>query len=160
MNEKAKTINRQFDVVWFEKPVYMYKYDLAIRPMQYIMDSTDIEKTDELNSSELKEWYQQFWKEKDPTQSTPYNEVQHEFYQRVDRANRKFNTRFNEGWESDFGKYLILYGEPDKTERKLHTDNKTATEIWLYKSLNKKLIFTGDTSSNLFEMTSIEKIEE
>jgi GWxTD domain-containing protein len=58
-----------------------------------------------------------FWKEKDPTPQTAYNELLFEFYSRVDSVDREFGGKNRSyGWRTDPGRIILLYGEPDVIE--------------------------------------------
>ncbi len=159
-NENRITISDTFDVVWFDKPFYLYKYDLALRPMRYLLAEDEYEYADDLSDNELKEWFLSYWKEKDPTPGTPINEIQLEFYLRVQKAIKEYSLRFKEGWKTDRGEALILYGEPSNIESHYQVAKQKLFEIWYYKKSNKKLIFVGANKNSDFKLTSIEQIEE
>ena len=87
------------------------------------------------------------------------NEIMYQFYLRVDQAQLLFRAENKQGWETDRGKSLILYGEPDKIERQKHTVHSVPHEIWFYKRLNQKLTFVDTNRDNKFKLVSIEDIE-
>ena len=158
---KNKTILQDtLKVVWFDKPTYLYKYDLALRPMIYLLSPEEYEKAEDLSYEELETWFKNYWNEKDDTPDTPFNEVQYEFYSRVQKSILDFSLRFKEGWRTDRGKTLILYGEPTRTDRHLHVGKSKPFEIWYYENLNKKITFLDKNNNGDFKLVSIENIKD
>ncbi|MEL6824416.1 MAG: GWxTD domain-containing protein, partial [Calditrichota bacterium] len=47
-----------------------------------------------------------------PTPETPFNELEKEFYTRVDSTLKLFSNRGRLGWETDLGKIYISNGPP------------------------------------------------
>jgi len=123
---------KAFRLVWFDKPTYLYRYDLALRPMRYILSEEQWKRVSSLNRKELKIWFERYWRERDPSPGTAFNELLDEFFQRVRQANIKFSTRHKEGWETDRGKILILYGPPQKVENRRFATQTLPYLIWTY----------------------------
>jgi GWxTD domain-containing protein len=158
--DKIHKIKKNFSVVWYSKPVYLYEAGLAIRPMRYILTPDEREYTDDLSDDELKKWFEQYWKKKDPDPNTPLNEILLEFYQRVMRSNKKYPAQYLEGWETDRGKALILYGDPDRVDSRRYLTNTKPYEVWFYDSLNKKLVFVDVNEDKSYRLMSVEDIGE
>ena len=142
----------EFSVTWFLKPTYLYKADLALRPLKYIMSPEEFEEANDLSYRKLEKWLQEFWKAKDPTPDTEYNELVAEFYQRVSEANRKFSTRYIEGWETDRGKVYTTYGKPDEIENKRYATSTKPYIIWKYKATDAEFIFVDVNSTGEFTL--------
>lgn len=159
LNKKI-TIKDTFEVVWFDKPKYLYEYELAIRPMKYLLSESQYDSIEDLSRDELDEWFTTYWDKKDPSPDTPLNELQYEFYSRVQKAIMDYSSRFKEGWRTSRGEAFIVYGEPSKVEKHHHVIDKNPFEIWYYNDLNKKLIFIDTNNSGDFKLANIEKIEE
>jgi len=159
-NQEVLNLEKYFNVVWFEKPDYLYKYDLALRPMIYILTPEEWEEADNLSYDELGEWMDQYWGSQDPTPETQLNEIQIEFFNRVDKANRGYSQRFSEGWETDRGKALILYGTPDRKDTNRYALNSKPYEIWYYNKLRKKLTFVDRYKEEDYKLISVEEFEE
>jgi GWxTD domain-containing protein len=158
--ERIQEIEKKFEVVWFEKPVYLYRYDLALRPMQYILNEEEWNKANGLSYDELGKWFNAYWKAKDPDPETPFNEIMFTFFQRVDEVNRKYGQRFREGWETDRGKSYLLYGKPDRQEVNRTSVNAKPYEIWYYDSLHKKLIFVDQYDDEDYKLVQVEEIKD
>jgi len=159
-NQGVTTVKKYFSVVWFDKPDYLYKHDLALRPMMYMLTPEEFDNADGLSYDELGEWMEEFWMAKDPTPDTPLNEIMLEYFSRVTEANKRYSERFSEGWETDRGKALILYGPPTRVESNRYAINKKPYEIWFYEKLNKKLIFMDKNKEENYTLISVEDIEE
>ena len=159
-NQQVTNLEKYFSVVWFDKPVYLNKHDLALRPMIYMLSPEEFEYADGLSYDELGEWMAEFWDKKDPTPESPLNEIKFEYFTRVTEANKKYSQRFSEGWETDRGKALIIYGTPNRIESNRYVINKKPYEIWYYDTLKIKLTFVDRNKEENYKMVSVEDIEE
>ncbi|MBN1542002.1 GWxTD domain-containing protein [candidate division KSB1 bacterium] len=81
-----------------------------------------------------REFLKKFWADRDQTPGTPANEYKREYLQRVQTANEDFKGTFKEGWRTDRGRILLLYGFPEERERFPFTTNSRAYEVWHYYS--------------------------
>ncbi len=147
---------RKFQVVWFAKPTYLYRYDLAIRPMQYLLDKKTYKRVRHLSYDELKKWFKAYWKKRDPTPGTVYNELMAEFFRRVAQANKKFSTRHREGWETDQGRIYILYGEPTKIEDHRYATETHPYQVWVYGD-SLQFLFVDKNGNGEFNLITIKK---
>lgn len=134
---------KEFTILWFWKPLYLFKTDLAVRPMKYLLDEDEMKQVKGYNLEELKKWFNKYWKKNDPTPETVYNEKQDFYYKRVSEAVRLYSDKDQEGWQTDFGKIFILYGEPTETENRKYSVNSVPHVIWKY-------IIDGETYSFKF----------
>ncbi|HAP35347.1 MAG TPA: hypothetical protein DCQ28_05175 [Bacteroidetes bacterium] len=126
-------------------PVSLYDLDLATEPLQFIL-TKDVYSELRRGGRETRiRKFDEFWKKKDTTPFTAYNEVMHEFYRRVDFSFTAFRTmREMNGAITDRGRIYILFGKPTSTERTL-SPGGSPKEIWNYNSINK--IFTFEDPS-------------
>jgi hypothetical protein len=76
------------------------------------------------------------------------------------QSNKKYPAQYREGWETDRGKALILYGDPDRVESRRYLTNAKPYEIWFYDSLNKKLVFVDVNEDKSYRLMSVEDIGE
>jgi GWxTD domain-containing protein len=158
--EESIDIKKDFNVVWYKKPVYLYETELAIRPLKYILETPRWKQIDDMPYQEQRAWFVNYWHDRDPTPETPLNEIQYEFYFRVDQANRDYSLRFKEGWETDRGYALILYGEPSKRDLYRYVTHTKPYEIWFYRELNKKLTFIDVDKDDDYKLIAVEELEE
>jgi GWxTD domain-containing protein len=73
-----------------------------------------------------------FWERKDPDPSTGVNEFKQEFYRRVQIANAEFGKDTEQGWKTDRGRVIILYGKPNNIEKHHVTIGQRPWEGWYY----------------------------
>ena len=84
----------------------------------------------------------QFWKKRDPTPETEYNELMEEYFGRVDYTNEYFDASWRPGWETDLGMIYILFGTPDEIQRTNPRSSSSAVyQIWYYYRVNKQFVF-------------------
>jgi GWxTD domain-containing protein len=157
-DEGESEISKRFRIVWFKKPLYLYDDELAIPPLQYIISQEEWAVVEDMSDEELSVWLKDFWQKRDPDPDSPLNEIMVEFYDRVYQANKKYAGKYEEGWTTDRGKSLILYGEPDHVEAYRYKLKSKPYEIWYYQSENKKLIFIDVDEDDTYPLMSVEDI--
>jgi len=153
-------LEKEFLIVWFDKPVYLYKADLAVRPLQYVLSKEEFSHAKGKSYNDLEDWMKNYWKNQDPSKETIYNELLYEFYGRVDQVNRDYTTRFKEGWETDQGKVYILYGPPQNIENKRYAANTIPYIIWTYQEGALSFTFTDKDQDGEFMLQRTENGKE
>ena len=138
----------------------LYDLELSIPPLEYLLSQEEWNSLEDLSEDELSKWLKDYWHAKDPDPETPFNEIMIEFYNRVLQANKEYADQYNEGWTTDRGKSLILYGKPDDVESYRYTEKSKPYEIWYYRSENKKLVFIDVDEDDTYPLTSVEDIGE
>lgn len=139
---RRDSLVQELQIIWKDMPRSLRNLRYAIEAMRIIL--TDDQHQDMLSGSpdEQYEKFRVFWKTKDPSPTTVWNEYLVEYFRRVDKASMLYQTiRKPDGIVTDRGRIHILYGAPERTERILELD-KPPQEIWYYPSLKKKFIFT------------------
>ncbi|MFZ0389990.1 MAG: GWxTD domain-containing protein, partial [Calditrichia bacterium] len=120
---QTKTQQLDFSIIWPGSPVSIDNPDAAIRPLRVILSEEEYDELDSGNSTEKLAAFNKFWKSKDPTPETAYNEVMVEFYRRVRKANREYGSSGIPGWRTDPGRIYIKYGPPDEVrDQSLHPE--------------------------------------
>jgi GWxTD domain-containing protein len=115
--------------------------DKAIEQLEYIATWEEISKMREAKTHEEKvRLFNEFWKRYDPSPGTEENELQVEYYSRIEYANQNFSS-YAEGWRTDMGRIFVKYGMPDVIERQPPMMNQRPYEIWEYQQHNLRLIF-------------------
>ena len=94
-----------------------------------------------MNVDGKREFLANFWKRRDSTPETEVNEVKRDYFQRVDYANQVFSGSWNEGWRTDRGRVILLYGMPDEVDRNYMEIDKKPYEVWHYYNLEGGVIF-------------------
>ncbi|MEN8192956.1 MAG: GWxTD domain-containing protein [Bacteroidota bacterium] len=148
MGERSREYN--IPVSWISKPRSLRNPETAIEMLQIIDKNKEV---DSLLSFPEEDYYDvlfDYWSKLDNDTSTAFNEVFELFYSRVDYANNNFKSLNGDiGALSDRGKTYVKFGEPDSIER-TYNEQYNIIEIWEYKSLKKKIIFSDETGTGNF----------
>ena len=73
-----------------------------------------------------------FWAQFSKDTTVIENEYRLDYLDRVRYANSAFGEGVREGWESERGRVLLVYGRPDQIERFPSNSGQKAYEIWYY----------------------------
>jgi len=85
------------------------------------------------------------WRERDTTPETPVNEFYLAYMERVRFANRNYSRPKREGWHTDRGRALLLFGPPTSVDSYPNELEVKPYEIWNYDDLEGGVIFVfGD----------------
>lgn len=127
-------------VIWIDKPKSLDNYDFALEMIELI-EVNENYKTYFSSETEKKNKLFNYWRQKDPTPSTSFNELMYEFYSRVDYAQKEFiSVSQRNGAKTDRGKVLILNGRPERIERNVNSDGKVI-ESWYYEKPERVFTF-------------------
>ena len=149
---------KMFEIQWFKMPFSLRDFEMAQKYLKLITTTQEFDMLQSGSKTEQREKFLDFWKKRDPTPLTAYNELMTEFYKRVDYSIMNFSTvSVPDGSSSDRGKAFILYGKPDNTERTL-IPNEAPTEVWTYQKLGKKYIFVDDSRQGNYKLSAVEKL--
>jgi len=147
------TIRKSFQVEWEHMPLALKKPKYALSIMYYILTDSEYDAINIGSDNDIMRKIIAYWKKQDPTPFSPYNEAMVEYFTRADYAFFNFQTiSEKDGAKTDRGKIYILYGPPDKIERKLVDSD--AIEIWYYKKLIKEFYFQTK-STGVFKLIKI-----
>ncbi len=149
-----------FKVIWFDKPLSLWNLRQAIKPLRYLMEEDDYLRFRDAPLPLLKRRFREFWRERDPTPGTPFNEAMAEFYRRVDIANRRWSDKGEKGWETDIGKIFILYGEPDFVEDHSLDPERKPYLKWVYYLEDRKVevIFISIEGRKAYRLEELKEI--
>lgn len=106
--------------------------------ISYIAKPEELATFERLNPVGKMNFWNKFWKDRDPTPGTPENEYKNEHLERMNYANERFSVGFENrtnGWRTDMGRVYIVYGPPDNVERYPFTPSRPAAEMWYYDNL-------------------------
>ncbi len=113
------------------------EFDIA----KYIATREEKSTYKRLNHDGKKEFIRSFWSRRDRTPGTDANEFKEDYLGRVKKANNNYKGGFKEGWKSDRGRILLIYGEPDEVERHPSGMETRPYEIWQYHYLQGGVAF-------------------
>jgi len=131
-----------FRVVWFDKPLSLWDFDLSLDPLQYIMEEEDYKILRKGNNDDQIRKLNAYWEEKDPTGETPYNELKEEFYSRVDSTLFRFSEKRQLGWKTDLGRVYILNGSPDSINDHSLDPIPNPYMQWIYRRGGREIVYT------------------
>lgn len=101
---------------------------IAARDEQKIFENLE-------NPLAMKKFLTEFWFKRDKTNNLPYGTTRYRYMQLAEFANENYRSMGREGWKTDRGRVLLLYGEPDEYERHPSSMNMVPHVIWRYHNL-------------------------
>jgi len=125
--------SKVYQSYWYDIPLSLLNLDVSISMLKFILPAEKIKQTFSGNEQKKLTSFSTFWKEKDPTPESDFNELMYEFYKRIDFTFKEYTTPGKPGFETDMGKIYIVYGPPISKERALPS-NGFVVESWYYKS--------------------------
>ncbi len=141
-----------FTIDWKGLAEHIRDIDDAISQLIYIAQPKEIRhlKAGETDAERLSRFVD-FWRRRDPTPGTRRNERMEEYYYRISHANERYGT-LTDGWKTDRGEVVVLFGEPDYIERHPYNFNVEPYEIWYYYRIGKRFIFVDRTGLGDYEI--------
>ncbi len=121
---------------------YLGDIEESIKWMSVILPYADFQQLKRMKTHEQRQYLIDYWKSRDPSPDTEFNELMDQFYTRVEFANNNFGV-LTEGWRSDQGRVYIQYGKPAKIQNTGTDGYGRSYQIWYYQS-NKQFIFLND----------------
>ena len=154
-----RTLVRFFSIRWLTMPFSLRRPELALAATRYIMSDGEYKDLASQNAAKQSMTIEEFWKKRDPTPGTAYNEAMAEYYSRADEASVSFSTvRGINGIQTDRGKVYILYGPPQKTERHL-APSSAPREAWRYPALSRMFVFVDESRSGDYHLFSVDTLK-
>jgi GWxTD domain-containing protein len=156
MNVTAESASRPvasgiFRSNWDDIPTGLLSLDVAIDLLKFITDKETIKKIDDGSDRDRERKFREFWESKDPTPKTEFNELQAEYYRRIDHSYENFGSQNMLGFNGDRGEVYINYGPPNDVDRTFPTNGAT-TEVWSYPS--RKFVFKATSGFGDFQLVS------
>jgi GWxTD domain-containing protein len=126
------------------------------RKAQYVATDQEIKTFSQITSQEgRREFLAKFWSEVEVGRSGRAGILRSVYLQRVLAAVQRFRTMGREGWRTDRGRVLILYGEPDEIERFPSSQDSKPYEAWHYYSIENGVEFDFVDRSGFGEYTLV-----
>lgn len=149
------SLNKQkfnLEVLWINKPKSLFDSEEAINFLKIIEPKEKVSELLSMKDSQTA--LNEYWKKKDPTPETNYNELMNEFYSRIDYCELKFKPINGDGGSNtDRGKTFIKFGHPDSIKRDSNVEDKIV-ETWYYKNLNRSFVFIDYEGTGKFQLVS------
>ena len=146
-------VKKRFNLMWINRPINLDNIDELISQMRYIIPKDTFELLRGESSDRKKEFFREFWSEKDPEPETKENELMKEYFRRIDYANQNFSFGNKLGWKTDRGRIYIVYGEPSRRILRYNEPGKPPFEIWIYSRINRKYLFVDKYRTGEFPLT-------
>ncbi|MFZ1731867.1 MAG: GWxTD domain-containing protein [Bacteroidota bacterium] len=135
------SISLPTEIFWRDMPFSMRDLEFAIDAMRFILTAEEYRQMKNGDTRSMQKAFRRFWKNRDATPDTEFNEMMAEYFRRVDQAYYKFQTIYDHnGVQTDRGKVYVLFGPPDDTKRIMNRE-EPINEIWEYQSLGKSFRF-------------------
>ncbi len=149
---------QKFAILWGDLAIQGENISLAIEQLALIAKSDQIRQMREAPLEEKQRLYDAFWQQRDPTPDTPENELKQVFFERIDHANRHFTEPRSgqEGWRTDRGRVYIRNGPPDEIEKMPSEPNMPTAEIWYYRKLQRRYIFSDPQGIGEYRLVKVE----
>lgn len=137
--QQLAQVEKHITVRWRGLRAHIRDLGEAIAQLHYIAKESELRHIqDAPTEGEQMRRFEAFWDKRDPTPGTERNERMEEYYYRVARANDSYGGE-SDGWSTDRGHVLVLFGEPDRVDR--HSDNAKPYEVWHYNRIDRRFIF-------------------
>jgi len=137
-------------VSWIDKPKTLMDFNLALEMIEFI-EVDESFRTYFSSDNEKKKKLYNYWKQKDPTPATAFNELMNEFYLRVDYAQNEFiSISQRNGAKTDRGKVYILNGKPERIDRNVNSEGKVV-ESWYYENPYRVFSFIDSRGDGNFK---------
>ncbi|MHB8929063.1 MAG: GWxTD domain-containing protein [Melioribacteraceae bacterium] len=133
---------------------------------KYLATQKEIDQYKKLDSLNAKrEFLYNFWKIRDDNPATPQNEFKEEYEKRVTFANKNFTRMNKEGYLTDRGRVVLLYGEPDQRDYYPSESNLKPYEVWFYNQIEGGVSFyfgdvTGFGNYELLHSTKRDELHD
>ena len=151
---ERKDLTMKFRVVWPAMPFSLKDIDYALEALRYIATEDQLDSLRRGSMESRRKHLEEFWRKRDKTPETAFNEVETEYYRRVDHASRNFGTlRQPDGFRTDRGRIYVLYGPPTATERSLDPE-AGYQEVWVYGHLNRRFTFVDQNKSGNYVLVT------
>lgn len=124
----------RFSTHWRNMPISLNDPDVAIENLGFILSRSEVRAMRKGSKEEKIQRFEEFWKAKDPTPETEYNELLAEYYRRIDHAAFTFRTGgepLPNGLDTDRSRVYVVEGPPANVEREF-PGTGGVVETWTY----------------------------
>ena len=105
----------------------------ATGPAWYLMTANEYREHRRLRTDSQRTGFaKRFWEVRDPIPETEQNELEREFWRRVETADMRFRQGVKPGWKTARGKVYILLGPPENYEQDQIYADSWGSERWIY----------------------------
>lgn len=137
---------------WFDIPTSLLNLDTAIDMMRFALSTDALREMRKGTEQERKRKFDTYWKPRDPTPDSAFNELMAVYFERIDQAYDSFSTPQRPGFDSPMGKTWIQFGKPVSVERRFPPEGGTVV-VWEYPG--RRFIFRATSGFGDFELVSL-----
>ena len=122
---------------------------------KYIASNEEVDIFEKMVDAQgMRRFLSNFWKSRDENKSSAVNEYRLNYIENYKIANANYSTNFKEGWRTDRGRVVLIYGRPDEIERNANTLDSQPFEIWHFYSLEggTQFIFADVNGNGNYEL--------
>ncbi len=147
-----------FRTEWRDMPLSLYDIDVAIRHLEFTEDRETIRALSKGSREAQIDAFNSYWKDRDPTPGTAFNELMNEYYRRIDHAAFQFRTGrhpFPDGLRTDAARIYIVYGPPDDISSTLPSSGGVE-RTWTYADGRRFIFRAADSLAPLELQETVE----
>ena len=149
---QPQIVERYFEISTFYQAQSLKSSKSAVAAMYHLLTDKELNSLEIASDFQRWEFINTYWRKYDPTPTTSYNEAQMEYFRRADIARAKFSAiNQKDGVLTDFGKILVLYGEPT-SEQTIKDEMKGEIIRWSYSNTVQKQFDFKKSSNGLFTL--------
>lgn len=134
------------------QPSKITDISVLIGPMRYVMDKKEYDRLANAPPDSQLRLFNAFWEKRNPRPGSETNPLLEEFYYRVETANARFGWAGGEGYLTDRGRILIIYGPPDSVQNTRRPGSAVAYEIWTYHELGRRFVFIDKYNDGNYQL--------
>lgn len=129
--------------------------------LRYILDGDAQDRYEVLNLTGKREFLNIFWTERESDSPG----FRRELFDRIEFANARYNIGAKEGWKTQTGRIVLMYGIPDDIEKQTSVASMRDYEVWSYENVEGGALFvfvntTGYGELRLVHSTAIDEIQD
>jgi GWxTD domain-containing protein len=116
--------------------------DDELRRVEYIASEPERRQMERLPGLPAKRnFLRDFWASRDAAESPDGGTARDRYLGLIREADRQFTRQGSEGWRTDRGRVMVVYGTPDNIERHPSTSETHPYEVWEYQALQGGVVF-------------------
>ena len=121
--------------------------------VKYIATRDEMKTYKKLEITAKRNFLKEFWGRRDDNPTTTFNEFRGDYMSRTKYANENFGS-MKDGWKTDRGRVLLIYGLPDEIERSQFTSSTKPYQFWRYFSVEGgvEFVFVDKRNFGNFEL--------
>jgi GWxTD domain-containing protein len=125
--------------------------DIEFAYLKYLLSDDEQDRYEELNLAAKREYINIYWTEKEAAAPG----FKRELYDRIEFANARYTIGGKDGWKTQPGRVLMMYGIPDDIEKQRSVSTITNYEVWQYQGVEGGAMFVFVNTSGYGELRMV-----